>query len=415
MNKLSGIKKVFAGICVALLAVIAMAGINAKEVFAQSENEIVIYYENDQWNNANIHYELNGMWTELPGVAMSGADVEGYSYKYVINIENTDCLTFCFNDGNDQWDSLYGANYTVYGAGTYGVKNGEIEKMDEFKLDNTRLNKSKYGSWFGTNVVNGVAPYNYTYTFTQLSTNNGFNVSAPVTEIVNDYDSDYINISLPGYKSGTFKFEFTVEDATGKSVSYSETYVIDPMTFTGIYFDKSSGKVGQETTFYVEAENVWSYKMPLSTYWTVEKDGVVIVDNHFSECSREFKWTPAAKGTYTISVHGRDSSGDYASFSIQYTVKDDNNKIKVYYNNSNWTLANIHFGINGDWTDVPGITMQPSDDYRYTWLYVIDLGEATAAEVCFNNGNGEWDSRYGENYTLTAGAYCIVNGIIYNA
>lgn len=43
----------------------------------------------------------------------------------------------------------------------------------------------------------------------------------------------------------------------------------------------------------------------------------------------------------------------------------------------------------------------------YTWMYSIDLGNTTSATLCFNNGNGSWDSKNGSNYTVGTGTYGI--------
>ena len=46
----------------------------------------------------------------------------------------------------------------------------------------------------------------------------------------------------------------------------------------------------------------------------------------------------------------------------------------------------------------------------YTHNYTIDLGTSTYANVCFNNGNGSWDSRNGQNYHFEKGTYTFSNG-----
>lgn len=57
--------------------------------------------------------------------------------------------------------------------------------------------------------------------------------------------------------------------------------------------------------------------------------------------------------------------------------------------------------------------MLPSDDSRHTYMYVIDLGDAYGAQVCFNDGNGNWDSLNAANYKLSTGTYGIVYTQIY--
>lgn len=48
----------------------------------------------------------------------------------------------------------------------------------------------------------------------------------------------------------------------------------------------------------------------------------------------------------------------------------------------------------------------------YTHKYVIDLGSASYANVCFNDGYGNWDSNYGANYRFENGAFKYCGGTI---
>ena len=152
-------------------------------------------------------------------------------------------------------------------------------------------------------------------------------------------------------------------------------------------------------------------------YWYVQQeDGTNVYDSGRSWYNY-LKFTPTKAGTYTIICYIPDELYGPVIQSIDITVTDEpDNKVVVYYNNSNWANANIHYCVdNGSWTAVPGVEMQASDDPKYTWKYVIDLGDESSVQVCFNNGNGWWDSRNGANYRLNAGTYCIANGMIYNA
>lgn len=97
---------------------------------------------------------------------------------------------------------------------------------------------------------------------------------------------------------------------------------------------------------------------------------------------------------------------------MQYVVSNGN-KAVIYYNNNSWTNANIHYQVdNGSWTNVLGVSMSSSDIDGYTWMYVIDLGDQNGANICFNNGNGNWDSRNGANYRVGNGKYAVENGNI---
>lgn len=91
------------------------------------------------------------------------------------------------------------------------------------------------------------------------------------------------------------------------------------------------------------------------------------------------------------------------------------NMVEVYYQNTNWSSAYIHYQVgDGEWTNIPGVKMSSSSERSgYTWKYIINLGTATEATVCFNNGSGLWDSKNQENYKVFAGIYGIKNETVH--
>lgn len=95
------------------------------EVKAGTNNEVTVYY-NNSWGQAYIHYkQSNGSWTSVPGVKMTGtSEVNGYKWKATIDLGSNSSTQVCFNDGNNNWDSQNGANYTV-STGTWGIKDGQ--------------------------------------------------------------------------------------------------------------------------------------------------------------------------------------------------------------------------------------------------------------------------------------------------
>ncbi|MCR5607797.1 MAG: alpha-amylase [Lachnospiraceae bacterium] len=80
-----------------------------------------------------------------------------------------------------------------------------------------------------------------------------------------------------------------------------------------------------------------------------------------------------------------------------------------YYNANNWSNVNIHYSIDGkNWTDVPGVAMKKGSNGYYT--YTLELGKNEGAVVCFNDGNGNWDSRNAQNYSIGTGSFTIKDG-----
>ncbi len=366
--------------------------------------QAVVYYNNPQWYTANIHYCVDGgSWTNVPGVHMQASDVEGYAWKYVIDLGNANGANVCFNNDNNWWDSRNGANYYV-GAGVYGIKDGQI---NELSLSATMTFVGEVGSKSAyVTMTNGTGPYTIEY---KAYKDNELQYSSTAHTYGN---SDYAYLSFSLYYEGLYRVDATITDANGQvcTVSHEEYF---PGLIINLTPDKEGDyTVGEEVTVTCSFENFFYYKFPPRTLWYVTKDGVSVPS---TVTGNELKFTPTQAGTYTVTYDIPEYQLGAQSKSITINVKDNSNKVVVYYNNSNWSNANIHYGINGSWTNVPGVQMSASDNPRYTWKYVIDLGDASSVQVCFNNGNGSWDSRNGANYTLTAGSYSIVNGQIYNA
>ncbi|WP_246649783.1 carbohydrate binding domain-containing protein [Nonomuraea coxensis] len=85
------------------------------------------------------------------------------------------------------------------------------------------------------------------------------------------------------------------------------------------------------------------------------------------------------------------------------------NTATVYYSTT-WSTANIHYGIGGTWTTVPGIAM---DTACTGWKKkTVDLATATTFQVTFNNNSGTWDNNHGNNYTLGTGTTTVKNGVV---
>ncbi|MCC5581818.1 fibronectin type III domain-containing protein [Microtetraspora sp. AC03309] len=81
----------------------------------------------------------------------------------------------------------------------------------------------------------------------------------------------------------------------------------------------------------------------------------------------------------------------------------------VYYKTS-WNPANIHYGINGTWTAVPGVAM---DTACAGWKKkTVDLGTATTFQVTFNNASGTWDNNNGRDYTIGTGVTTVQDGVV---
>ena len=92
----------------------------------------------------------------------------------------------------------------------------------------------------------------------------------------------------------------------------------------------------------------------------------------------------------------------YKSGYITEIKENQENIVKVYY--KGYENPYIHYCIaGGEWTEVPGVKMEKSLDREGYYEITIDLGDVTSAEVCFNDGKGNWDNNKGANYRITSG------------
>ena len=385
---------------------------------------LTIYYDHANWTQANIHFKTeNGNWTQVPGVRMEETDdVSGYKWKYEIPIEddNSSYVDVCFNNGNGDWDSRNAQNYRL-GVGTYGIKNGNVETLGFCVTDFTTSVESgkyldtAYNQRFQAQAAFGSGNYEYRF---------GVNFKG------NEYTTEYSensskNIDLAGLTglnnadlAGTYTLFVDAKDVTtGQVVRKTiENYVIKPMEIklSANYENNSTVKTGTRVDLHITFNGAYAIRYA-SSYYDIYKDGAFYsTERGYFDYQYGFygTWIPSEEGNYEIEAHFSDAWGQTDTDSMHINVRNSNT-VTVYYNNSSWSNANIHYQVdNGWWTDVPGVQMQASDREGYTWMYTIDLNDQNGANVCFNDGNNNWDSRNGSNYRVGVGSYAIQNGNI---
>lgn len=124
------------------------------------------------------------------------------------------------------------------------------------------------------------------------------------------------------------------------------------------------------------------------------------------------KFAPTKSGKWTLKLEvGHEDEMDTKEITINVNNYSENTAT-IYY--KGFESPNIHYGVNNEnWTNVPGIKMTKTSEMEgYTHKYTINLGSSNNAAVCFNDGNGNWDSNYGKNYIFNAGVYTYCNGNI---
>ncbi len=375
-------------------------------------DKITIYYNG--YTNPYIHYQTGtGSWTSAPGYAMTKTDeVSGYTHKYVINLGNASYANVCFNDGRGNWDSRNGQNYR-FEKGTYTYSNGIITPYNsqsysgELSLAfNIAENQSLPTNQFiplEAEAIGGKAPYEYKFTYSGAITN-------WTDTIVKDYSASS-STNLRIRSSGLYYICATVKDADGNTVTEKRKVNVQYPTIE-FSADRTEFKAGETVNITVSAEKIFQ---GLTYRLKAVKDGKeTILSSGPAVPSVSVEWTPDEGGTYKIEAELLYNGNVTWFSSNEYNVEGTNsgNKITIYY--KGYENPYIHYQVgSGSWTNAPGFAMTRTDEVNgYTHKYVIDLGNDSYANVCFNDGRGNWDSRNGQNYRFEAGTYTYSNGNI---
>ena len=370
--------------------------------YTVKDNNITIYYKG--YSNPNIHYQIGGgSWTDVPGVAMTATnEMSGYTHKYTIDLGTASYANVCFNDGNGNWDSNNGSNYR-FEKGNYKYSNGTITKFEptppsleaSLSMSKSEVIKDEKIT-LNASAVNGKAPYQYKLTYTHNST----------THTVSDYSNNSSFTFTPD-TNGSYVFKLTVKDAKGKTATASKTLTVKTPSITSVNTSAASAGIGENITISMTVANDIS---GIQRSYQIEKDGNIT--NLSAGSNGTVSWAPSELGTYTITGVLTYNGKTYLSSPVTFeAVEAPSNKVTIYY--KGYSNPNIHYQIgNGSWTAVPGIAMTATNELSgYTHKYTIDLGNASYANVCFNNGSS-WDSNNGSNYRFEKGSYKFSNGTI---
>ena len=369
-----------------------------------------VYYENSNFQDAYIHYQIgSGNWTTAPGIQMTETTEQaGYSYKAVINLGKSSALQACFNNGAGNWDSNNGANYSL-GAGTYGVKNGTVTKLEELPLAIKEIS---------TSVPSGKLTATLPVTFIAETEGGKGNLQYQFLlngEVVQDYSSQSSYTWENTYHSYSgHTLTVNVKDSTGEIITETIDYKVNQeISVTGIGFTPS-GQATVGDTVSIIASGMFGTGTLKRQIEVQKQGGTKQIVQEFTT-SNPVSWKPTQAGSYTVFVTFKDEAGYTVTKEMSYTVVGKTgNTATIYYKNDSFTNKYIHYQVgNGSWTVAPGELMEASSSQSgYTHKYVIDLGDSDEVHVCFNNGNGSWDNNGGKNYTVSAGVYGCSNGNI---
>ena len=364
--------------------------------------DVTIYYNG--FDHPNIHYRAaGGSWTNVPGVAMEQSHaVSGFPYEYTIDLNGAEYADVCFNDGNNSWDSRNGQNY-IFTPGYYTFNNGTITEIEKpglaavLELADTDFPAQGVPTHFTASAINGAAPYTYTF----KCTHNGstWNLSEETSSNVCSYTP---------MEAGVYTISVNVKDAKGKTAQATGTLTAHEPNVTALNTSVEKAYIGQRVDLSMNVNDDFAGTTHL---FTVKKNYSINIIN--AGANTTASWTPSEAGTYTITAGVYYNGNVLSSVSKTFVVEEaPKNEVTIYYNG--YSNPNIHYQVgNGSWTNVPGVAMEATDELAgYTHKYTIDLGDADYANVCFNDGHNNWDSRNGANYRFTQGTYKFSNGTI---
>lgn len=300
----------------------------------KKSNLVKIYYKNDSFNRAFIHYKVgNNNWTSVPGKEMTPSKLKKGYFEYTIDIpyydENTE-VTVCFNNGNNVWDNNNSNNY-VLNKGYYIIENGKLEETyPDLKAGNLTFDKD-YPYEVGKpikiypNVSGGSSNYKYKYTFLGRDDNG--------SQIETSYETDKPYITYRLYYVAIYKITCLVTDTvTGDSVSLSADYkIIDKkIKITSVEFDKESPQpINSRIAMKINTSYVSD---KLSYDVDIFKDGVKTSYMYSKHLDNNFIWDKDySTGDYVIQIKVKDElTGSECFKRVEYTIKDEPLKINYF-------------------------------------------------------------------------------------
>ncbi|MCR5609963.1 MAG: Ig-like domain repeat protein, partial [Lachnospiraceae bacterium] len=290
------------------------------------KDSTVIYYKG--FENPNIHYKVgNGDWTSAPGIEMTATnEKEGYTHKAYINLNGSDSVTACFNDGNGNWDSNFEKNYT-FGAGTYTYDAyGNINKIEDAKFaanlyaDEVSPISLDKKVTLKTDVIG--AKGNCTYKFGYVTDDEEF--------VLRDYNSDS-TFTYDKFVNGSYTFFVDVKDSNGDVVR-AKLYDFQSRKVEGSMFDMNTRncligeKVTGKATFDFEVKNGKDNEYVYTATRSQDKTSIHLPVNE----NGEFEFVPETWGEYEINCTVTDAAGNTASISGYVTVNDEEDSLKIF-------------------------------------------------------------------------------------
>ena len=316
---------------------------------------VTVYYRNPLWNQANIHYSLDGIkWTTSPGVKLSEYGI-GY-WRATILTTNQGIVRCAFTDNGTHWDNYGGKDYT-FQPGTWNVYNGNIQSGAP-NLSSTEVTVYyRNTAWTSANI-------HYTTNGTSWTVSPGLKL----TDTGNGY---WVGVIETG-GNGLVKAAFT-DNGTRWDNNTSKNYTVPVGIWT-----INNGVMSQGSPFFV----VNATPSPTST--------------------------PIGSATPTPLVTPVPSITPVPTVT---PTASPSNTVKIFYRNNAWTQSNIHYSLNGtQWTTMPGVAM--ADAGNGYWVLTIQSGPSGIAKAAFTDNGTRWDNNNNQNYVIPTGIWTVNNGIL---
>ena len=293
----------------------------------------------------------------------------------------------------------YGSTNYVMAEKTVTVAEKQPLKINQFNINSNAGSVPFYDNVnMSVNASGGKAPYQYEFAMNQYNTRT----------VLQPFSTKNTFTVIPEYV-GNYNYEVTVKDATGATVTVTKSIYVAQACIENLNISSSTVKVNDIVKFSADIKNLSSLVTYHDYTYTVTKDNKT--ETLTTNSDRTANWTPKEAGKYTMLLQIKHNGKYIAGRSIEVTVdKASENVITIYY--KGYSTPYIHYQVgNGNWTAAPGVAMTATNEKSgYTHKYTINLGTSTYANVCFNNGNGSWDSRNGQNYHFEKGTYTFSNG-----
>lgn len=290
-----------------------------------SLNHAIVYYRG--YDNPSIHYKTDN--SEFTKAKLEpNTERRGYVHKYIIDLKNSDNATVYFTDENGNTDNNSGKFFTAkQGLNYYVTENVAQSITGVITNDFSNVCDVDTGCDFDITASGGYAPYQYRYSFTNLSTN----------EKTTEEFKDNSNTTFYFRQKGKYKVSVEVKDFSDKVETIESIIEVKdiPFSFKEMYTQKPTYLVGDTVTLNAFTQNEKIRYTGVSN----NKYDITVKDNDGNIChtsSIRCKTCDLAKrfsfvvdnfdvhksGTYTATISSTDNNKEYATMSITFDVFD---------------------------------------------------------------------------------------------